>query len=389
MSETQPTFSLRVPRVLQFGWDVVDQLGAQARVLGRARALLVTDRIMVAQGYAERARAALAEGGLEVTIYDGVNSEPNDQHCVEGLSRIKDLNADLVVALGGGSPIDTAKSVAMLATNGGEIADYMGHGRVRQPGLPLIAIPTTAGTGSEVTAFLAMTDSRDNVKMLIGSPYLMAEVALVDPSLTLTCPPKVTADTGVDALTHAIEAYVSRKASPISDVLALSATRRIGGHLLRAYRDGSDREARYQMMLGATEAGMAFSNASVALVHGMSRPIGANFHVAHGLSNAMLLTTVMEYSLQGAPERYARLGVELGAPPTSDAQEGARKALEIVAQLCRDLNTPTLTGAGLDAERLMALASKMANDALMSGSPNNNPRIPTAVEIVELYRQAL
>jgi len=278
----------------------------------------------------------------------------------------------------------------MLAVNGGHIADYMGYGKVRRKGLPLIAIPTTAGTGSEVTAFVAMTDSRDVVKMLIGSPHLMPDVALVDPSLTLSCPPKVTADTGVDALTHAIEAYVTRKANPLSDALALSAARRISRHLLRAYRDGSDREARYEMMVGATEAGMAFSNASLALVHGMSRPIGANFHLAHGLSNAILLPTVLDYSVDSAPERYARLAAEMGAPVDGlDASDAARCTVDLVTRLCKELNVPTLTGVGLDAGRVMEMAPRMARDAVISGSPANNPRVPTEAEIVELYRRAL
>jgi alcohol dehydrogenase class IV len=390
MSQAQPTFSFRSPRVLRFGWDVLAELGTHVRAQGVERALLVTDRIMVNAGYAERALHALGEGGVEAALYDGVNSEPTDRHCLEGVVHLRDARAGAVVALGGGSPMDTAKSVAILATNGGRIADYMGLDKIPKPGLPIIAIPTTAGTGSEVTAYVAMTDSQHDVKMLIGSPHLLPTIALVDPSLTLSCPPKVTADTGVDALTHAIEAYVSRKANPLSDVLALSAARRIAAHLLRAYRDGSDREARYQTMLGATEAGLAFSNASVALVHGMSRPLGANFGLAHGLSNALLLPTVLAFSLAGAPERYARLALELGAADAATPPaEGAQRALEAVQQLCRDLNVPTLTAAGLDPERVMALAPKMAHDAVVSGSPANNPRVPTESEIVELYRRAL
>jgi alcohol dehydrogenase class IV len=384
VAQEQPSFSFRAPGVLRVGWDVVDEVGEQVRTLGAARALVVTDHVVRSVGYLDRVGSALASAGVPFEVYDGVNTEPDDRHCAEGLEALRAAGAEAVIGLGGGSPIDTAKSVATLVTNGGEMRDYMGHGKVRCRPLPIVAIPTTAGTGSEVTAFVAMGDSRDDVKMLIGSPYLMPSVSLVDPSLILSCPPKVTADTGVDALTHAIEAYVSRKANPLSDVLALSAVRRIAAHLLRAYRDGVDREARYQMMLGATEAGMAFSNASVALVHGMSRPIGANFHIAHGLSNAMLLPAVMAYSLEGAPDRFARLALELG-----EADASPESALAAVRRLCRDLGTPSLTGAGLDPERVMALAPKMARDALVSGSPANNPIVPTEAEIVELYRRAL
>ncbi len=390
MVEDQPPFSFRAPRLLRIGWNVVDEVGTHISGLRVSRALVVTDRVMRAAGYVDRVCAALSAAGVESDVYEGVNTEPDNRYCVEGLARLRQAEAQAVIGLGGGSPIDTAKSIAILATNGGEIQDYMGQDRIPQPGLPIVAIPTTAGTGSEVTAFVAMGDSRNDVKMLIGSPHLMPTLSLVDPSLTLSCPPKVTADTGVDSLTHAIEAYVSRRANPISDTFALSATRRIYTHLLRAYRDGTDREARYQMMLGATEAGLAFSNASVALVHGMSRPIGANFHLAHGLSNAMLLPTVMEFSLESAPQRYARLAVAMGlAEDPANPLAGARWALNAVRRLCQELNVPTLTGAGLDPERVMALAPKMARDALISGSPNNNPRIPSEQEIIELYRRAL
>ena len=241
-----------------------------------------------------------------------------------------------------------------------------------------------------MTRFAIITDPVTNVKLLIADPHLIPDVAIDDPLLTLTCPPLVTASTGVDALTHAIESYISIRATALSDVLALSAIRKVGQSLRAAFRNGEDLGARTLMHVASLEAGMSFSNASVALVHGMARPIGAYFHKAHGISNAVLLSHVMEWSLPGAPARFAEIARALGADTTglSEAQ-AAERAVTEVRTLCRDLNIPGLTGIGIDAGKLMALAPTMAQDALDSGSPSNNPRVPTGAEIVELYRRAL
>ena len=249
-------------------------------------------------------------------------------------------------------------------------------------------MPTTAGTGSEATLFTIITDTERDVKMLIGSPYLMPRVAIVDPQLTMGMPRHITAATGIDALTHAIEAYVSRKAQPMSDIMALSAVKLLYFNLPIAFAQPDNLEARSNTLLGALQAGIAFSNASVALVHGMSRPIGALFHVPHGVSNAALLGEVMEFSLSGNYARYADIAVAMGAPRTDDittAQIGAAKVRELV----RQLEIPTLSKLGVSKEKLEPVAQKMAEDAIASGSPGNNPRIATKMEIVTLYYAAL
>jgi alcohol dehydrogenase class IV len=229
-----------------------------------------------------------------------------------------------------------------------------------------------------------------SVKMLIADPHLVADVAIDDPLLTVTCPPLVTASTGLDALTHAIEAYVSVRANPLSDLLALSAIQKIGLSIRAAYRNGEDLAARTMMHVASLEAGMAFTNASVALVHGMARPIGAYFHQPHGISNSVLLPHVMEWSVGGAPERFADIARALGVNAAGlNEMEAARRGVAEVRAICRDLQIPGLIGLGIDPERLMSLALTMARDALDSGSPGNNPRVPSAEEIVELYRQAL
>ncbi|RZL69588.1 MAG: iron-containing alcohol dehydrogenase, partial [Rhodococcus sp. (in: high G+C Gram-positive bacteria)] len=256
------------------------------------------------------------------------------------------------------------------------------------PALPIIAIPTTAGSGSEATQFTIITDVASDEKMLCPGLSFLPIASIIDFELTMSMPARLTADTGVDALTHAIEAYVSKKANPISDGLALSAIRTIGTSLLRAYRDGEDRQAREAMMHASTQAGMAFSNASVCLVHGMSRPIGAHFHVAHGLSNAMLLPAVTAFSIGGAQSRYADCARALGAASEADSDAVAGgKLQDAIVTLCREVEVPTPETFGIDKSTWDDLLPLMAEQALASGSPGNNPVVPTAEQIVDLYRQ--
>jgi alcohol dehydrogenase class IV len=241
-----------------------------------------------------------------------------------------------------------------------------------------------------VTRFTVITDPDTNVKMLIADNRLIPDVAIADPVLTHGCPRPVTASTGLDALTHAIEAYVSRRATPSSDLFALGAARQIGRWLERAWQAGTDAVARRAVMLGALHAGIAFSNSSVALVHGMSRPIGAYFHVPHGIANAMLLPVILRWSLAAAPERYRDLAEAVGLAAAGGSAEVAGRALaDWVAELARRLAVPSLIGYGLDPAEVRRHAPQMAADALASGSPGNNPRVPSHTEIVALYEQAL
>lgn len=379
----------RVPPTIQFGPDASLLTGAEAKALGGRHALLVTDKFMHENGLCEPVIKSLKDAGLSVEIYSGVNSEPDLNHVAEGLALQKKHNIDVLVALGGGSPIDAAKAIGVLAVNGGHIEDYMGLGKITKAGLPLIAIPTTAGTGSEATQFTIITDTTRDVKMLIGSHYVLPRAALLDPQLTLGMPKGLTAATGLDALTHAMEAYVSKKAQPMSEVMALSAIRLIGQNLFKAWNNPGDYEARSNTLLAALQAGIAFNNASVALVHGMARPIGALYHVPHGVSIATLLETVMTFSLPGNMERYADIAVALGVPRKGSAEEIARAGVKIVKGMVNDMGIPSLTKLGVTKAELDKNASKMADDAIASGSPGNNPRIATKEEIIELYYKAL
>lgn len=379
----------QMPSVIHFGNNAAAQTGPEAKRMGAKKVLLVTDAILMQAGTVKPVLESLSAAGVEAVIFDKVASEPVLAFIDEGLKLLRKKKCEVIVAVGGGSSIDTAKALAVMATNPGKIQDYMGLGKIGQPGLPLIAVPTTAGTGSEVTIFTIITDTTRDVKMLIGSPYVMPCVALVDPRMTLGMPRGLTAATGLDALTHAIEAYVSLKAQPLSDVMALSAIELLFEYLPQAWANPNNLHARTQTLLGAMQAGIAFTNASVALVHGMSRPVGAYFHVPHGLSNAALLGVVMEFSLMGNPDRYARIAEAMGIDTTGLLpMEAAEEGTLLVKKLIADLEIPSLEKLGVEKKKLAKVVEQMAKDAITSGSPGNNPRIATPQEIVKLYYEA-
>jgi len=304
------------------------------------------------------------------------------------VERLKEGDYDSLVAIGGGSSIDTAKGMSVLYANGGKMSGYKVPNDIPQLGPPIVAVPTTAGTGSEVTRFTVVTDTETDEKMLIAGLACCPTAAIVDYELTLTMPYRLTADTGIDSLTHAIEAYVSKRASPFTDGLAKNAMGLIARHIRAACSEPDDRTAREAMMLGATTAGMAFSNASVALVHGMSRPIGAFFHVPHGLSNAMLLPEITAFSAPAALERYADCARAMGVAEEGEGSQSAvARLLDELRRLNDDLKVPSPKAYGIDRARYDELLPVMASQALGSGSPANNPRVPSQDEIIELYRR--
>ncbi|KZF06588.1 alcohol dehydrogenase [Rhodococcus sp. EPR-157] len=379
--------NISFPRFLKLGPGAVEELGSVLIDLDVQRPLLVTDAFMVSTGAAERLLKIIEATGKEAALFAETVPDPTTDSLQAGLDAAAAHDADAIIGFGGGSPMDTAKALAVLSTQGGVMRDFKAPRLYAGPALPIIAIPTTAGSGSEATQFTIITDVESDEKMLCPGLSFLPIASIVDSELTMSMPPRLTADTGVDALTHAIEAYVSKKANPISDGLALSAMRTIGKYLLRAYRDGSDREAREHMMHASTQAGMAFSNASVCLVHGMSRPIGAHFHVAHGLSNAMLLPAITSFSISGAQDRYADCARQLGAAERTDSDDSAsKKLIEFIDTLCADVEVPRPGTYGIDRARWDELIPLMAEQALASGSPSNNPVVPTAEEIAELYR---
>jgi alcohol dehydrogenase class IV len=379
---------ITTPRLMAVGGGALAELPSMLARLGLTRPLIVTDPFLVSSGHLDRATGYLDRAGVPWKVFSDTVPDPTTAVVESGALRLAEGDFDSLVAIGGGSSIDTAKGMSVLFANGGKMRDYKVPAEIPKVGLPIVAIPTTAGTGSDVTRFTVITDTESDEKMLIAGLACCPIAAIVDYELTLTMPLRLTADTGLDSLTHAIEAYVSRRASPFTDGLAKSAMGLIARHIRIACSEPDNRAAREAMMLGATTAGMAFSNASVCLVHGMSRPIGAFFHVPHGLSNAMLLPEITAFSAPAALDRYADCARAMGIAEEGEGSQAAvARLLDELRQLNEDLKVPTPRVWGIDAERYEQLLPVMASQALTSGSPGNNPRVPTSDQIIDLYRR--
>jgi alcohol dehydrogenase class IV len=381
--------SIALPRIIRLGGGAALELADTLAGLGLSKPLIVTDGFLASTGRVEMLTAGLAKAGMNFRVFSETIPEPTSASIEAGLAFCRAGEHDCVVGFGGGSPIDSAKAIAILAFHGGRMADYKAPHQQNQPGLPIIAVPTTAGTGSEATRFTIITDETSDEKMLCAGLAYLPTAALVDYELTLSKPARLTADTGIDALTHAIEAYVSRRANPFSDGFALQAMAAIAPNLRRVCAEPGDRAAREAMMMGSMQAGIAFSNSSVALVHGMSRPIGAHFHVPHGLSNAMLLPVVTEYSAPSALTRYAGCARAMGVAKADEGDQSAvARLIEELTRLNTDLAVPSPKAFGIDEARWTGLLPLMAQQALASGSPGNNPVVPSTEEIEALYRRA-
>ncbi len=351
------------------------------------KALIVTGKHVVLSDMMAELKKALEEIGIAYFVFDGITGEPTNVMIDEGIAAYKESGCDFCIGIGGGSPLDSAKAIAAMITNEGKIADYNGK-VIEKPIPPVVAIPTTAGTGSEATQFTVITDVEKDIKMLLKGGYLVPKIAIVDPAYTYSAPKSITAATGMDALTHAIEAYTSRKALPVTDTLAVSAVKRIMKYLPAAYKDGSDEKARYEMSVASYEAGICINNSTVTLVHGMSRPIGALFHVAHGISNAMLLTKCLAFALDGAYEKFANLGREIGAATAEDDDKTAsEKFIEALNEICKICEIPTLLEYGIPKDDFFAHMEKMAHDALTSGSPGNTMKPISEQDIIEIYKK--
>lgn len=377
-----------VPPIIRIGGGTIADAAGVLKRFEVKHPLIVTDEFLVGQGLADSLRRQLENAGFACGVFSETVPDPTTGAVAAGLLAFTAGGHDALVSLGGGSPIDTAKAIGMLAANGGCARDYKVPNEIPKRSPVHLAIPTTAGTGSEVSRFTVITDSETDEKMLIAGAALVPAAAIVDFELTMSMPARLTADTGTDSLTHAIEAHVSRKANAFADAFAMTAMRTIWTELPIAFREPGNRRAREAMMLAATQAGMAFSNASVALVHGMSRPIGAHFHVPHGLSNAMLLPAVTAFSVQAAESRYGECARAMGVADSSDSEaEAARKLVDALFARNRELEVPSPKKYGISEERYFSLIPTMARQALASGSPHNNPRVPTSEEIEEIYRQ--
>ena len=371
---------------------IISGIGSTAEIikelndLHAKKVLLITDPGLVQAGVAQQVVEMLKQAAVEVEIFDAVEPDPSIQVATKAAEMAKNVKANVLIALGGGSAIDTAKSAALLVTNGGYLKDYAGVNKVIKPILPLIAVPTTAGTGSEVTIFAVMSDPEKQEKFTISSALIAPAVAVLDPLLTLKLPPSVTAFTGMDALTHAIEAFTSSIAQPATDALALSAIKLILKHLPVAVGRGDNIKARDGMLQASLLAGIAFNNAFLGLAHAIASPLGGHFHVPHGLANAVMLPYVMEYNLPTAVRRYAEIGCALGLQAVGDTPRAvAEKTVAAITQLARDINIPEkLSNIGAKEE----LLPLVARDALKSIQLKFNVRNASEKEILALLQKA-
>ncbi len=379
---------IQLPRIIAQGGGSLADLPQILAQLGLSHPFIVTDPFLAESGLLAALTDILDANGLPHGLFSDTVADPTSSVIEQAVAAFRETACDCVIGFGGGSPIDTAKAVAVLAQRDIPYTDLKVPAQIDAPGFPIIAIPTTAGTGSEATRFTIITNEASGEKMLCAGLGFLPIAAIIDYELTMGMPPRLTADTGIDSLTHAIEAYVSRRANPFSDAMALSAMKLIAANIRTACAEPSNRAAREAMMIGAHQAGLAFSNASVALVHGMSRPIGALFHVPHGLSNAMLLPAITRFSAPSALERYAACARASGFAGEDEGDQAAVARLnDALERLNHDLDVPTPARYGIDVAAWHDPIPLMAQQAIASGSAANNPRIPNGGESEALYRE--
>jgi len=378
-------FSFELPTRIEYGVGVTSKLGEELRLLKAQKVAIITDPGIIKAGLLDKITSILKEEKLLYNVFDGVDPNPKDRNVERGAQVVRSFGADAMVAIGGGSVIDCAKAIGVLVSHDGKrIKDFEGKTAVKKQILPFIAIPTTAGTGSEVTFSAVITDTENNYKMTVRSPFMAAKVALLDPKLTVTVPPHITASTGMDALTHAIEAYTVKVSEPVSDALALYAIELISNNLVNAVKNGEDIEARACMLVGSLLAGMAFSHSDVGSVHCMAEALGGVYDAPHGMCNAVLLPYVMEYNAEFCLEKYARIAQAMGEI-FDTIEEGAMKAVERVKELAVDVGLPSFKSLGVKEEDL----EKLADMAAKNISTESNPREMTKEDYLTLFRRAM
>ena len=370
-----------------FGNNSVKQLGNVVAQLGGSRVFLVADPGLQKAGIVQNITEILTSSKIPFTLYDKVTPEPGLKLADAGFTLAKKNKADCVIGVGGGSALDIAKAVSILLTNGGKAEDYLGLGKIKLQGVPKIMIPTTAGTGAEVTFTAVFINEKTNSKGGMNGDPLYPDAAILDPALTLSLPPSVTAATGIDAFTHALEAFVSTQANAISDMYALEAMDLISRNLAVAYANGANLEARSSMLLGSLLGGKALATAGVGLVHAMAYPLGGMFNTAHGLANAVLLPYVVEYNIIGNPEKFTTIAQIMGYDTDGlPIRNAAELAVEAIHQLNADVGIPgSLSALNIPADKI----PEMAKIALTVTRPvENNPRKPTLEEVIAVYEAA-
>ncbi|MHB8916731.1 MAG: iron-containing alcohol dehydrogenase [Desulfocucumaceae bacterium] len=383
-------YPFRGPGQIIFGAGALNKLSQEVKTLGGKKVFVVTDPGVAGAGLLDRVVEMLNKDGLEVDSYSDVRPEPPVSSLSSCAAMVRENRYDVIVGLGGGSAIDVAKGVSVLSANPGVISDYFGIEQVPVRGLPLIALPTTSGTGAEVTANAVYVEEFKKVKMTVQSRFIIPDTAIVDPELTLSCPAGLTAATGLDALAHAIESYTAQKATPITEMYALEAIRQISVNLRKATYDGKNLEARTGMSLGSLLAGVTLANAGINAVHAMAHSLGGRFGVSHGVSNGMLLPYVMEYNMVSDLKKFSDIAQAMGENVAGlTPREAASKAVESVMNLCVDVNIPLKMSSiipGFSREQVLEMIpGVMSNIRSMS----NNPRVLTAQDVEAIYMNAL
>ncbi|MFC5699321.1 iron-containing alcohol dehydrogenase [Pseudomonas sp. GCM10022186] len=379
-------FQFFFPTLLKSGNGLARQAGQLLKPYLREKLLVITDEGLIKSGVLEGFFQSLADARIPFEVFSGVEPNPSTEVLDQAVAVLKASGCDAVIGVGGGSSIDTAKGVAAMATNPGSILDYEGYDRLPNAPLPIFAIPTTSGTGSECTASTVFTNRQTLFKTVIVSPRLFPRLAILDAELTWKLPPAITAATGMDALTHAIESYVSRQANPISQALAIQAIRLIGANLRKAYFVGSDAEARENMLLGSFLAGVAFSQSKLGNVHAISHTFGGVFNIPHGIANATLLPYVIGFNLPACPERFREIAIALGRDITGlDDLAAAREVVDFVVELNAALGIPdNIKDLGVSLD----LLPQMVSDSMRSGNVLVNPRLTTAADVETIITHA-
>jgi len=380
-------FTFQGAKKIVFGEGAINKMADEIHALGGKKVLLVQDQALEKVGVAEQVMAPFKAHGIPYVLYDQVTSEPEPSLADQGAALAREEGCDLVVGVGGGSSLDVAKAVAMLARNDGKAEDYIGLETVPMPGLPSIMVPTTAGTGSEVTFTAVFTMREKKAKGGINSRFLYPDLALLDPELTLSLPPNVTATTGMDALTHAIEGFTSLQSNPMSDIVAKEAIALIGANLKRAFEEGDDLQARREMLLGSLMAGLALASAGVGACHALAYPLGAFFDIPHGLANAVLLPYIMDYNCSSAEAKFAEVASLMGGmDPKQSQKSDPEKGVDVVRRLSQNIGIPQ----GLkDLDIPESDIEKMAEMAMTVARPiENKPRKMTKEAAIGIYREA-
>jgi len=382
------SFEFDSPTRIKYGIGIVESVGEEVRKFAAKKVLIVADRGIVKAGLVDKVREFLKPSKAKALIFDEVEPNPKDKTVEKGVVLACEEKVDLIIGVGGGSSMDTAKAISLLVTNGGSIRDYQGIDKVKNPLLPLIVIPTTAGTGSEVSPWLIIDDTSrvPYIKLDVCSRLICPRVTLADPLMTKSLPPRLTASVGMDGLTTAIEAYTTPVASPLTDALSLHSIKLIASHLQRAFANGDDLEARANMMLGSLMAGVAFFNSSCGGVHSMSEAVGGFYDTPHGISCAIFLPYVMEYNLIANPKKYADIAQAMGENITGlSTREASVKSVEAVKNLMKEIGIPSPQQVGVKETDI----PQLAKIALASSDTEGNPRKLTQGDFMNIFKRAM